>query len=261
MDRIRPLVSEVPCWTSTRAPTVSSRSASQDTVAATSRTGAGGASVDSDQVAARHVDVGGQPQDHRLTGDRQLQRSVRGVDAHHVGVRAAGQHDDLVPDAHLAGGDLTGVAAVVGGQTRASATPRGPSCGGLRPHHLLHREPQLGERGQRGGVHRLQVAEHGRPVVPGHPRRPDRDVVALGRRHRDAVGVGHVEAAGQLRELGRDLGEPLLGVVDQVDLVDRQHDVRHPQQRGDGEVPAGLLDRRRCGRPPAARSRRRWTSR
>ena len=39
-----------------------------------------------------------------------------------------------------------------------------------------------------------------------------------------------------------DRGERLLGEVEQVDLVDRDDDVRHAQQRDDGEVAAGLLE-------------------
>ena len=194
-----------------------------------------------DQVTPGDVDVGVQPQNHRLTRDRDLQRTVGGVDGFHPRVRPAGQHDDLLADPHLAGSDLTGIAAVVGGEARC---PRGPGGerGRLRPDDLLHREPELGERGQRRRVDGLQVAEHGRPVVPGHPGRADGHVVTFGRGHRDAVGVRHVQAPGQPGELGRDRDEPLLGVVDQVDLVDHQDDVRDPQQRGHREVATRLLD-------------------
>ncbi len=41
--------------------------------------------------------------------------------------------------------------------------------------------------------------------------------------------------------------EDLLAVLDEVDLVDGDDDVRHPHQRGDGEVPAGLLEHALAG--------------
>ena len=56
------------------------------------------------------------------------------------------------------------------------------------------------------------------------------------------MGVPHPEAASHQREVGGDPGEHVLGVVDQVDLVHDQDHVRHPEQRGDGQMPPGLLD-------------------
>ena len=50
-----------------------------------------------------------------------------------------------------------------------------------------------------------------------------------------------------VRELGVDLLVDLLGEVDEVHLVDRQHQVRDPEQRQDHRVPAGLLGQALAG--------------
>ena len=66
-------------------------------------------------------------------------------------------------------------------------------------------------------------------------------VVALERRDRDDLEVGDVELG---REGGELLVDPVvdrLVVVDEVHLVDRQHQVGDPQQRQDHGVPARLL--------------------
>ena len=43
------------------------------------------------------------------------------------------------------------------------------------------------------------------------------------------------------------VAEDVLAVLDEVDLVDRDDDVRHAHQRGDGEVAAGLLEHALAG--------------
>src|SRR5690606_4967162 len=54
--------------------------------------------------------------------------------------------------------------------------------------------------------------------------------------------VGEPQVGGDGDDLGGQRLVDLLVEADQVDLVDRDDDVRHPQQRGDGQVPAGLLE-------------------
>ena len=68
------------------------------------------------------------------------------------------------------------------------------------------------------------------------------DVVAVQRGDRDDGQVGRFELGREVGELVGDLVEDLLRVVDQVHLVDAQHQVRHPQQRAQERVPARLLD-------------------
>ena len=57
-----------------------------------------------------------------------------------------------------------------------------------------------------------------------------------------AWACGMPSSVGDGAHVGGDRAEDVLAVVDEVDLVDRDDDVRHPHQRGDGEVAAGLLE-------------------
>ena len=67
-------------------------------------------------------------------------------------------------------------------------------------------------------------------------------VVAGQRRDRDRGDLRDAQRGGVRGELLGDRGEDGLRVVDQVHLVDGEDHVRDAQQRGDGGVPAGLLD-------------------
>ena len=77
--------------------------------------------------------------------------------------------------------------------------------------------------------------------------RAGHDVVALERRDRDDLEVGDVELGRERGELGVDPVVDLLVVVDEVHLVDREHQVRDPEQRQDHRVPAGLLGQALAG--------------
>ena len=56
------------------------------------------------------------------------------------------------------------------------------------------------------------------------------------------------QAGGELAELRADRLEDLLGVVDEVHLVDADDEVGHAEQRGEEGVAAALLGDARCGR-------------
>ncbi len=93
----------------------------------------------------------------------------------------------------------------------------------------------------------LQVLEQRGPVVPAHRGAAVDDVVTLQRGHRDG---GHVREADRVGHLGEVLDDAVvdrLVEVDQVHLVDREHDVRHAQQAGQRGVSAGLLDHALAG--------------
>jgi hypothetical protein len=68
------------------------------------------------------------------------------------------------------------------------------------------------------------------------------DVVAVQRRHRDRGQVADLELRGEAGELLDDLVVDRLIEADEVHLVDRHDDVRHPQQGGDERVAARLLE-------------------
>ena len=67
-------------------------------------------------------------------------------------------------------------------------------------------------------------------------------VVTGERRDRDRGDLGDAQLGGVRRELLGDRREDGLLVLDEVHLVDGEDDVRDAQERGDGGVPAGLLD-------------------
>ena len=67
------------------------------------------------------------------------------------------------------------------------------------------------------------------------------------RADRDELDLVQPDRGAELEHLAHDLVEALLGVVDEVHLVDGDDHVADPQQRGDRRVPAGLLGQPRAG--------------
>ena len=182
-----------------------------------------------DHVAAGHVDVvlEAHRDRHRREGLGDL--GVEGVDGADPAGHAAGQHDDVIAGLQHASGHAPGVAAVV------------VEFVGLGSHDVLHREPGVDEVAVGGDMDVLEVVHQRRALVPGHVRRTRDDVVAEQGRDRDDLEVGDGQLRGEGAEVALDLVEDGLVVVDEVHLVDRQHDVRHAQQRQDDGVSAGLL--------------------
>ena len=68
------------------------------------------------------------------------------------------------------------------------------------------------------------------------------DVVALQRRDRDRPRVAQAQTGRELGEIAGDVVEALLGEVDEIHLVDREHDVRQLEHREHVGVSPGLLD-------------------
>ena len=88
--------------------------------------------------------------------------------------------------------------------------------------------------------HRFQMLDHCRAVVPRHPVSALDHVVALERADRDEHRLAGREVACEILELGDDLAEHVLAVVDQVHLVYRDDEVRDPEQRRDERVASRL---------------------
>ena len=108
-----------------------------------------------DHVAARDVDVVGQADRHRHRRERLRRRARSVLRSSVIAARlAGGQHDDLVAGAHDTAGDGARVAAVVGVLV------------GLRPDHVLHREPDVDEVAVTGDVDLFEVAQQRRALVP-----------------------------------------------------------------------------------------------
>src|SRR5690606_23584605 len=82
-------------------------------------------------------------------------------------------------------------------------------------------------------VHRFKVSKEGFPFVPRHRRTDLDDVIPLECRDRNARDVLGAEATRQLAVVLLDLLEYLLAVVDEIHLVDRQHEVPNSKERTD----------------------------
>ena len=84
------------------------------------------------------------------------------------------------------------------------------------------------------------MLEQGRTVVPVEMLRTHHNVVAEQRAHRNRCRRPSVESIAEGLVVTDDLDEPVLRPLDEVHLVDREHDVLHPEQVGDQSVTAGL---------------------
>ena len=112
-------------------------------------------------------------------------------------------------------------------------------------HHHLHRESGTATRvGIALQAHGLEILQQRRPVEVRRAVALRDHVVAEQRAHRDGV---HRGAAEHVVEVVHDLLEDVLIVVHQVHLVDRDHDVRDPEQRRDVGVTPRLLRGHRSG--------------
>jgi len=183
-----------------------------------------------EHVAAADVDLVAQPDRDRAGRERLVDGLAETVDALDRGGEARRQHHDLVAGTEDAAGDDAGVAAVV----VVVVTHR--------TDHELHREARVDEVAVGADVHVLEVVEQRRSVVPRRVVGLARDVVAEQRRHRDEREVVDVELGGEVGEVGADRVEAALVVVDEVHLVDAEHEVLHLQQRRDHRMATALLD-------------------
>ena len=185
-----------------------------------------------DHVAAGDVQVVLEHQGHRHGRVGLRHGAVRGVDAGDVRGQPGREVHDLVPRLEHTAGHLARVAPVV----------VQVGVGGLvRPDHVLDRETDVDEIAVRGDVHVLQVVQQRRPVVPEHILRPLDHVVPVQGGDGDEAQVTDLQLRGEGGELLADPLEHPLVVVNQVHLVDRQDQVRHPEQRGEERMQAALL--------------------
>ena len=192
-----------------------------------------------DDVAPRDVDLVGESQRHRLRRERLVERTGSEVDAGDGRAPARGERDDLVAHPHDARGHLAGIPAVVDVRRVAGRALRADDELDRQPERLVRRVVR-----RRQALEQLEQAGTG---VPGRARRALGDVVAVEGADGDRRRVDDAELARHGLHLGLDPLVGLLREVDEVDLVDRDDDVRHPQQRRDGEVAAGLLEHALAG--------------
>ena len=181
-----------------------------------------------EHVASRDVDLPVQRQRDRHGGERVLLLNGLAGDELHEGLDAARgarrKDHDLVAALHDARGDLS----AHGAAARA------------RPHHVLHRQPEVHEVPVAGDVDRLQMLEDRLATVPGRPWTALHDVVALQRADRDELDVHHGKAGGELRVLRHDRVEHALRERDEVHLVDGDQQPRDPEEGRDEGMALGL---------------------
>ncbi|MND47286.1 hypothetical protein D3C80_381790 [compost metagenome] len=178
-----------------------------------------------DQVAAADIDLVLEGQGHGLAAQGLLLLPGAAKDAGDLALLARGQHADALADAHAAGHDVAAIATKIQ----------------VRPVHPLHRQterclalPVLLQR------YVFKVGKQARALVPGRVGAGLEHVVAAQRRQRDALDILQADLCGEGAILGFDALEHRLGVVHQVELVDRHHHLADAQQRHQVTVSAGL---------------------
>jgi len=186
-----------------------------------------------ERTAATDVDIVRQHQGDGLRAEGLLARAVEGPDLFHRRDQSGGQGQHTLAHAHHAACDLSAEPAEV--------VQRGV-LGLVGPVDPLHREPELVEVVIAADVHRLQMAEQRRPLIPGRVLGVRHDIVAVERADRDEGDVLDAEPRQKLLERLADLLETRPAPADEVHLVDGDDDVRDAQQRSDGGVAAALLD-------------------
>jgi hypothetical protein len=177
-----------------------------------------------DDIAARTVDLVGQAQRDRLSGDGLIQITAQRNDPGDRAGLARWQYPHLVARLDAAGGDQAGKAPEVE----------------VRAVDPLHRQAKrLCRIGRGNHLDRFQMLDQGRTGYHG-VLATGGDVVALepGDRHRgEALDP---DAAGKSAVLGHDRVEGGLVIIDQVHLVDRQHDVADADQVAQIRMAPGL---------------------
>ncbi len=178
-------------------------------------------------IAARYVDVVRERERYSVACRRLFAIAVGCHDPRHPARGAHRQNHHFVPDADHPGRHRAGKAAEVG----------------VRPVDPLHRKTKRLCRKIAFDIDRLQVRKQRRPCIPRRLIACGRDVVAEASRHRDRHEGAEPELRREFGVVADDAVEDVLGVGDQVDLVDGQNDVPHPEQRTDDGVPLRLREK------------------
>jgi hypothetical protein len=117
----------------------------------------------------------------------------------------------------------------------------------VRPDDVLHREAEHVEVSRGAQVHRLEDLEHRAARVPRRVLRAVHDVVAHERADGQKAHLGEAQLGRERLELRADRLVDLRVEVDEVHLVDGDHEVRDPQHRRDERVAPRLLQHAQAG--------------
>ena len=187
-----------------------------------------------DHVAAAHVNVVFQAERHRLRTKRLRHRVVVIPDVFDGGLEADGQHHNLLSLAHDAAGDLSAQAAEVVQRVV------GRTIWAIDP---LNGESQRAQIPVTCDVDSFQMREQVRAFVPRRIFRSVHHVVAVERADGNELHVAeHVELRQKTFNLVADFQEPILAPAHEIHFVDRDDEVRNPQQRRDVGVAPRLFD-------------------
>src|SRR5574343_1113605 len=184
-----------------------------------------------DHVAARRVDLVGEQQSDRLLGNGFTDIDTTELHGLDGGFQTVGQYGDLVADLDRAGFDAAHEAAVVvqlgiGGILRAA--------------DVLHREAELLGVLAVGGRGGFKDFEQGRAFVPVQAVATVDDHVAVERRHGQETEVDDADLGRELKVIRLDLLVGFLRVVDQIQRVEGDDQMRDADQRRQLGVAAGL---------------------
>ena len=117
----------------------------------------------------------------------------------------------------------------------------------VRPNRQLHRETQRAVAPRGLHLHRLQVFQQARPLVPRRARAASGHVIAIARAHRDEERRFHLQFRRHRAEFVADALEHVLPEIHQVHLVHRHRQLAYAQQRGDISMAARLLQHAMTG--------------
>ena len=178
-----------------------------------------------EDIAARDIDLVGKGQGDRLAGFGAGDFAVGTPDRLDGGGAAAGHDGDRVAGGNAPADDGAGKAAEV-------------EIGTVDPLHRQAERRRAGVEGLRRC--RLQALQQRLAVIPGHVRRRGGDVVAILGRQRHIGDVGEAELRQDRLVVAPDRLVAFLAEVDEVHLVDGDHDALDADERGDEGVPPRL---------------------
>jgi len=174
-------------------------------------------------LAPPGLDIRMQREHHGLASPRGVGRFPGYAQSSHARRGLARLDHHLIAHLDATGLDGTGVAAVVL----------------VGAHHELDRQAKVAVRRLRNRS-LFQGLEQGGSCVPGHAWRTRRDVITIGRHHRDGHHSRDTEFDGQRLVCSADILEHGGIESHQVHLVDRQDDLPDAHQSADVAVSLGL---------------------
>ena len=112
----------------------------------------------------------------------------------------------------------------------------------MRAVDPLHRQAEWGAAAVLLDLDGFEPLQQMPALIPRRPRADRGDIVAEARRDRNREQRAEAKRLGELAIGDDDVAEDALVIVDEIDLVDREHDVAHAEQRHDDRMAVGLRE-------------------